>query len=771
MKKSLFLFVIPALLVFSEEIKPAGLGTEESPFLITTLSNFVWIQENISDTNVIPDGSYFKQTQDIDASDTTNWNSGKGFDPIRKIDNSTCTYFMINYDGGDHYISNLYINRPDEDYVGLFGILLSSIIENLKITGTITGSNYVGSIAGMADYTRIVSNEFHGLIAGFNTIGGFIGYNKYGEINHNYVNAAISGDGEMGGLVGWDYAGQINNSSAGGIISGNSCIGGLVGFNNQTIISHSSFNGTVLCDYKGGGLIGWNLSGKIYNSFIIGAISGIDELGGLVGNSGGGDFHNNYVICDISGSNEVGGIIGSNINNTINYSYYSSNKYDVATEYARSETELKQRSTFANWDFYNIWNIDENVSFPYFRNEADFEKPEGLGTLENPFIIKSLENLLWLQKNISKTNSIPFGSYFIQTQNIDAGDTTNWNSGKGFEPIRYIFEGTNTFFSINYDGKNNYISNLYINRPNESEVGLFSLLENSTIENLKITGIIIGEAYIGALAGIISNNSQIISNAFYGEVYGWGYNGGLVGKSHGEIKHSYVDGIISGYYGSSGLVSVNYGKIEHSYAIGVSYSDSSAGGLVSENHGEIEHSYFIGDVLGFYYLGGLVGYNFGEINYSYANGTVSGFDYLGGLAGYSFGEINNSYAIGDVSGSNRVGGLVGYSYLGIISNSYVSEAVFGTNNVGGLVGRLDTNTIVCNSYYNSNKYNVATEYARSEAELKQQNTFIDWDFENIWEIEEDVSFPYFRTEPIPEPIGLTMLIIAIGMFSGRKKLK
>lgn len=43
----------------------------------------------------------------------------KGWNPIRT--------FRGNFDGGHHVIRNLYINRPEEDYVGFFGYLYGNI--------------------------------------------------------------------------------------------------------------------------------------------------------------------------------------------------------------------------------------------------------------------------------------------------------------------------------------------------------------------------------------------------------------------------------------------------------------------------------------------------------------------------------------------------------------------------------------------------------------------------------------------------------------------
>ena len=441
--------------------------------------------------------------------------------------------------------------------------------------------------------------------------------------------------------------------------------------------------------------------------------------------------------------------------------------------------------------------------FVCFFMEAS-EQPEGLGTEESPFLITTISNLVWLQENISDTNIIPSGSYFKQTQNINAVDTKNWDSGNGFLPIL-----TNVYISINYDGGNYCISNLYINRPEEDYIGLFGKLENSTIKNMKLYGEIKGCEFVGSIAGMIKNTTML-SNEFHGKVIGEASVGGLIGEC--TIENNVIDtcsviGNISGDYSVGGLIGWNEaGMINNCFVSGkITGNDEVVGGLIGDNgydifktcninnsyvngevigkeyvggligwktSGSISNCYLKGDVSGEEYIGGLVGWNSGFIDHSYVTGTIFGVEYVGGLAGESeYGIIKNCYIVGTISGEKYVGGLVGKGHLGTINNNYVSGTISGKSSVAGIIGT-DSGfvTVITNSYYNSNKYQVASAYARSEAELKQQITFEDWDFENVWEIKERVSFPYFRDVPIPEPIGLTILIVALGIFSNRRKL-
>jgi len=125
---------------------------------------------------------------------------------------------------------------------------------------------------------------------------------------------------------------------------------------------------------------------------------------------------------------------------------------------------------------------------------ADGTQPYGSGTQSAPYQISMLDNLLWLS-----TNSSSWDKYFIQTQDVDAAETTGWNSGAGFLPIS-IFGGS-------YDGCGYKIDSLFINRPTSDYTGLFGQVNNNTIpdneiKNLGLTNVnITGNYNVGPLIG------------------------------------------------------------------------------------------------------------------------------------------------------------------------------------------------------------------------------------------------------------------------------
>lgn len=82
-----------------------GVGTEDNPYLIEDIEDLSAIRNNL--------GAYYRLISNINMN-IYPYNEGAGWDPIDG--------FYGTLDGDGYIISNLYINRPDRDGVGLFGM-------------------------------------------------------------------------------------------------------------------------------------------------------------------------------------------------------------------------------------------------------------------------------------------------------------------------------------------------------------------------------------------------------------------------------------------------------------------------------------------------------------------------------------------------------------------------------------------------------------------------------------------------------------------------
>ncbi|MDR3001895.1 MAG: YDG domain-containing protein [Fibromonadaceae bacterium] len=284
------------------------------------------------------------------------------------------------------------------------------------------------------------------------------------------------------------------------------------------------------------------------------------------------------------------------------------------------------------------------------------------------------------------------------------------------------------------------------------------------------------------------------------------YSGGLIGRTSesSNIINSYATGDVSATYDNSWAIRARFFTLESASGGLVGYTDSVniansratgnvladgffiaySGGLVGRaSWGNIIYSFATRTVTASSrweaYSGGLAGYTRGNFNilYSYANGNVStnlGTNYFGDVAGgYSGGllgyaeegraneqftiSIENSYASGNVSTSmanSFSGGLIGgiNFFNGVINatNSYASGNMSpsGTKSCYRGIGPSGTYTSVYYRYspsmpYSCNDWSGNGENLSNSAMMRKAS-FIGWNFDNIWDITENSSYPFLR---------------------------
>ncbi|MCF7910584.1 hypothetical protein K9L16_02845 [Candidatus Pacearchaeota archaeon] len=267
---------------------------------------------------------------------------------------------------------------------------------------------------------------------------------------------------------------------------------------------------------------------------------------------------------------------------------------------------------------------------------------------------------------------------YVILNDIDCSKSSDFNSGKGFDPIA-SFKGT-------LDGKNHTIYNFKIERYNKPSALFTNLCGSSIVRNINFENAVIIAGYGdgGVLVGgsdCSPRDKILIENIFVknGSVYGgdYEYSGGLIGR------------VLTGVT----LVNCHYqGFVE------------GAGGLVGQNDGAIINSSFIGSVdgaktgswveAGPEYLpgvtGGFTGWNFGTIRGSFSEGEVSGLNNVGGFVGGNEylsetwrGEIFDSYSKSNVTALDYKGGFVGYNVGGDIIDSYSTGVVSSNTELSG----------------------------------------------------------------------------------------
>lgn len=162
-----------------------GAGTSAAPYLVEDAADLNQIRNNLT--------AYYKLVSNINLG-VPPYNSGKGWVPIAG--------FTGGFDGNAKKIYNLYINRPDEDYVGLFSgiapVASAAAVQRAQINDLglenvdITGRDYVGAIVGAFSYPQWNTN---------------LNSSVYAAFLRCYVQGTVRGRNFTGGLTGQIYWG------------------------------------------------------------------------------------------------------------------------------------------------------------------------------------------------------------------------------------------------------------------------------------------------------------------------------------------------------------------------------------------------------------------------------------------------------------------------------------------------------------------------------------------------------------------------------------
>ncbi|MFD0715620.1 S-layer homology domain-containing protein [Paenibacillus sp. GCM10027626] len=160
-------------------------------------------------------------------------------------------------------------------------------------------------------------------------------------------------------------------------------IGGLAGKNNGEI-NESYVKGTVTGADEVGGLVGHN-AGEIHHTYSTSRVTAnvnFGKAGGLVGYNDEGEIHHSYAGGEVTANNTegvAGGLVGVNESSgRVNNSYWNISAYDtippdngVGTPV--TEDEMKQRGTFNDWDFTDVWYLYNGETFPFLQWEDPLE--------------------------------------------------------------------------------------------------------------------------------------------------------------------------------------------------------------------------------------------------------------------------------------------------------------------------------------------------------------------------------------------------------------
>ena len=383
---------------------------------VSTLDHLLWIS-----TNSTAWSYSYEQMNDINASATSSWNGGAGFSPIG---NST-TNFTGSYDGQGFTLSNLYINRPSEDYIGFFGVVTGGTISNTNLTSI----------------------------------------SIYGK----YVTGGLVGDSEVGSLI-------QNCYTSGSIVSGSSAVGGLIGRCDHTVTSSgSTCDVTVisdgLWDYERnfGGFVGWAAEEAIISQcYSTGDVTGWDNVGGFAGQTcgtitncytmgnatrntgsstdvaafagalyGGGTISNSYCTGDVFGGLSTRGFVGYFYSATAENNFFDSevsNQSTASGATAKTTVEMKTVATFTDETTTGLttaWDFETNPNDDVANNDYWDMDLSGVTNSGYPFL--SWQN--------GEDTSLPVElASFVVTETRSDAITLEWITESEIENIGFILE-------------------------------------------------------------------------------------------------------------------------------------------------------------------------------------------------------------------------------------------------------------------------------------------------------------------------------------------
>ena len=198
--------------------------------------------------------------------------TGKDWTPIgTDYDNS----YKGTFDGGGHTITGLTFTTNDE-YAGLFGWLnRAGTVKNVVMEGV-----------------QITSNQIYG-----GSIGGVVGY-SWGTIENCSVSGSVSGTVYVGGVVGVQIGGSITGCSSSATVKGTVDVGGVAGQTNSSATLTACYaTGNVIIEMAlkkniaGGGLVGMNAGSSLLACYATGNVTstgsstGKVHIGGFLGNN------------------------------------------------------------------------------------------------------------------------------------------------------------------------------------------------------------------------------------------------------------------------------------------------------------------------------------------------------------------------------------------------------------------------------------------------------------------------------------------------------
>ena len=707
---------------------------------------------------------------------------GRGWEPIGTL----IDRFLGTFDGQGYEIRELFIGRPQQMGVGLFGVLHEGgVVKNLGlINADVTGDLYVGGLAG-ANLGTVSNSCYSGSVMGDWRVGSLAGINL-GTVSRSHASGSVSGREHVGGLVGDNVrGGTLVNSHYSGSVSGGWRVGGLVGFNEEATVSNSHYNhDDVLVNGQNpitiGALFPGDFEEWLANDKFLDVNERLSQEGGY------------HIVSDVDGFRQLLAVgqdesLRFRLKNDLDLG----NEPDFYIPYLAGKFDGNGHRILNLSLSLNVDGVSQVGLFGYLASGGEITQ----ASVENANITSSycVGSLVGWNDGIV-SNAYSTGSV---SGNSAVGGLVGCQGSTGTVVRSHSTATVSGGWAIGgllggIHGGGSVIDSYSTGSVTGVEVGgLVGHIRWGTVmnsyydydevlingENMITLGALLSEDFEQWLANDKSldvNERLSQEDGYYlindvddfRQLLAFGQDDSLRFRLESDLDLAteadfYVPYLAGAFHGNGHKIrnfSLNLGSIAHVGLFGI----VGPGGEVTEV-GVDDAS-----VTGFRIVGGLVGGNWGgSVGNSYFAGSVTGKatgeTYAGGLVALNWvsGTVSNSYSRADVTGDVWVGGLVGINWGSTVSNCYSAGGVSGNRNVGGLVG--GNYGVVSDCFWDletSDMDESAGGTGKSTAEMKSIATFkaAEWSIiavtagvtnpSYIWNIVEGQTHPFLSWQSV-----------------------
>ena len=344
-------------------------------------------------------------------------------------------------------------------------------------------------------------------------------------------------------------------------------------------------------------------------------------------------------------------------------------------------------------------------------------KPAGSGSKEDPFQISRIEHLVWMGDNMRDVAE----KNFKMTADIDASETKTWHNSRGFLPIGFIKEQKPSYSSVSFcgtfDGGGHVISNLFIDRKDQC-AALFSSI-GVPLSKYDFTANVLENLSRRSKNCATIKDLALVNCSFTG----WNLAAGLAGKIESSlISGVYVSGILKSYRLTAGFAEIVNNSCLDECEIDLNFENRSCDAVCffskSQNSG-------LKNCL-----------SKGSFQYSEDGNCGPSIKLEYNHPAYSIGirpKDLSFYSI-SISGEGRPS----------FCNCLVLNSILSTKRKERLFYFPDSGNVQ-NSFYSADnlqkKPKEKSGCGLPNKKLMEKETYVDWDFDSVWEIEDWKSFP------------------------------